>query len=163
MDIDLKDWYTSRQAIDVLSRNSDKKITSDHVRVLANRGKIRRVKLSPQIAYYSREDIDSYIVEDRGVKAARKTRVIYDEKKDRMRMIKKPQRISDMVFDPNALGENIYNIYLECLLSFEGKPILDSPKWNELSEKEQDIYRIMAMGLSRYVSREIHNGKVLMY
>lgn len=72
--IDMSQWYTASQALARLKANSGKEIDSGYLRFLARTNKVQVRVVSDRIRLYSRRDIDSYIVEDRGTKAARSQR-----------------------------------------------------------------------------------------
>jgi hypothetical protein len=72
--INPEEWYDAAQAADRLTRNSGKKIDTSYVRTLARYGKIRTLKLGSRASLYSKEDVDRYIVEERGEKSARAKR-----------------------------------------------------------------------------------------
>lgn len=69
-DIDLARYYTAQEAAEVLSRNSGKAIDAAYVRQLVVYKKISNVKLNSRFSVYPKEEIDSYVVESRGVKSA---------------------------------------------------------------------------------------------
>ena len=73
-DINLNEWYDAAQAAERLSRNSGREIKSNYIRSLAQYGKIRSLKVSSRASLYLKEDVDRYIVEDRGVKSGRAKR-----------------------------------------------------------------------------------------
>ena len=73
-DINLNDWYDAPQAAERLTRNSGRTIGSNYVRSLARYGKIKSLKVSSRASLYLKEDVDRYIVEDRGVKSGRAKR-----------------------------------------------------------------------------------------
>jgi hypothetical protein len=68
--INLQDYYTAEQARQVISRNSGREIDIRYIPQLAGYGVLRAVKLSGR-NFYLKEDVDTYRVEPRGVKAAR--------------------------------------------------------------------------------------------
>jgi hypothetical protein len=70
----LDEWYTPTQAAERLTANSGKKIDISYVRTLARYGKIRSFQISERIRLYSRNDVDNYIVEERGEKSGRAKR-----------------------------------------------------------------------------------------
>jgi hypothetical protein len=72
--INPEEWYDAAQAAERLSRNSGKKIDNSYVRTLARYGKIRSLKLGSRASLYLKEDVDHYIVEERGEKSARAKR-----------------------------------------------------------------------------------------
>jgi hypothetical protein len=74
--VNLAEWYSATAAAERLSRNSGKDIRSSYPRKLAEYGKIRTLKISERNVLYSKEDIDSYIVEERGEKSGRAKRQI---------------------------------------------------------------------------------------
>jgi hypothetical protein len=72
--IDLSQWYSAAAAADRLSRNSGKKVVVSYPRKLAQYGLIRSIRISERNRLYWKEDVDRYIVEERGEKAARTQR-----------------------------------------------------------------------------------------
>lgn len=72
--VNLAEWYSATAAAERLSRNSGKEISSSYPRKLAEYGKIRTLKISERNVLYSKEDIDNYIVEERGEKSGRAKR-----------------------------------------------------------------------------------------
>jgi hypothetical protein len=72
--INLGEWYSATAAAERLSRNSGKPISSSYPRKLAEYGKVRTLKISERNVLYSKEDIDPYIVEERGEKSGRAKR-----------------------------------------------------------------------------------------
>lgn len=68
--IDLEQYYTASQAAEVLSRNSGKAIDPAYVRMLVRYGKLTPKKISSRMNLYPKREIDQYVVEDRGVRAA---------------------------------------------------------------------------------------------
>ncbi len=72
--INLNDWYNPAQAAERLTANSGKKVDSSYVRTLARYKKIRSIKLGERASLYSKEDVDAYIVEERGEKSGRAKR-----------------------------------------------------------------------------------------
>ena len=72
--INLNDWYTASQAAERLTRNSGKTIHVSYPRKLAEYGRIRAIKLGANANLYHKEDINAYIVEERGEKSARAKR-----------------------------------------------------------------------------------------
>lgn len=70
----LGDWYTPAQAVARLEANAGRKIDPSTPRQLADAGKVRRQVLSATMSLYYKPDIDGYIVETRGQKAARSQR-----------------------------------------------------------------------------------------
>jgi hypothetical protein len=72
--INLSEWYSATAAAERLSRNSGKPISSSYPRKLAEYGRVRTLKISERNVLYKKEDIDPYIVEERGEKSARAKR-----------------------------------------------------------------------------------------
>lgn len=70
----LQDWYNPKEAAERLSANSGKSIDMSYVRTLARYGKIRSYQISDRVRLYRKEDIDKYVVEERGEKSARAKR-----------------------------------------------------------------------------------------
>lgn len=68
--IDLEQYYTASQAAEVLSRNSGKPIDPSYVRMLVKYGKLTPKKINSRLNLYPKSEVDSYIVEDRGTRAA---------------------------------------------------------------------------------------------
>ena len=72
--INLAEWYNAAEAAARLTANSGKKIDSSYVRQLARYKRVRTLKLGERASLYFKEDIDAYIVEDRGEKSGRAKR-----------------------------------------------------------------------------------------
>lgn len=72
--ININDWYTTKQAATRLTANSGKPIKTCYVRTLARYGKLRTYRISEQSVLYFKEDVDDYVVEERGEKTARSAR-----------------------------------------------------------------------------------------
>jgi hypothetical protein len=70
----LDEWYNPTQAAERLTANSGKKIDVSYVRTLARYGKIRSFQISDRVRLYRKEDVDQYIVEERGEKSGRAKR-----------------------------------------------------------------------------------------
>jgi len=70
--VNLNDYYFPAEAAQRLSQNSGKTVTVDAVRKLGNLGLIGKLKVNPRMSLYLKADVDPYVVEDRGIKAARK-------------------------------------------------------------------------------------------
>jgi len=68
---DLSDWYTAGAAARQLSKNSKRTIDPAYVRQLAEKRLVETLELGPRTKLYKKEQIDSYVVEPRGVKAGR--------------------------------------------------------------------------------------------
>lgn len=69
--IDLTQFYTAKEAAEVLSRNSGKAIVPAYVRTLAKYGKLTPKKINTRLSLYPKEQVDRYIVEERGEKSGR--------------------------------------------------------------------------------------------
>jgi hypothetical protein len=72
--MDMNEWYSPTEAAQRLTANSGKKIDTSYVRTLARYGKVRFYRISARSSLYYKEDIDRYIVEERGEKSARAKR-----------------------------------------------------------------------------------------
>ena len=70
----IDEWYSAGDAAQVLSTNSGKAIEPDYLHKLGKLGKIRTKKLTARLTLYSKPDVDSYIVDARGVKAGQTKR-----------------------------------------------------------------------------------------
>lgn len=70
----LENWYSPAQAVARLEANAGRKIDSSLPRQLAEAGKVKRRQISATMSLYWKPDIDAYIVEPRGQKAARAQR-----------------------------------------------------------------------------------------
>ena len=89
-DIQLAEGYTSQQAAEIMTRNRIDKfkqdnhrqklteeelaalaVSPDYVRKLVEKKKIRAVRVNSRLSLYNKEDVEGYIVEDRGKKAGR--------------------------------------------------------------------------------------------
>jgi hypothetical protein len=70
----LTEGYTAGQAAEVMMRNSGKVVTPMDVRKLAEKGVIGSILINPRLRLYNKEQVDKYVVEDRGVKAGRAAR-----------------------------------------------------------------------------------------
>ena len=69
--ITLAEWYSATTAAERLSRNSGKEIKVSYPRKLAQYGKVRTLAITERNVLYNKEDIDAYIVEERGEKSSR--------------------------------------------------------------------------------------------
>ncbi len=69
--IDLDGWYTPLMAARMLSITSGREIKPQYVRSLARLGKVRFKPVGNRLNLYNKEDIDAYVVEERGEKAGR--------------------------------------------------------------------------------------------
>jgi hypothetical protein len=65
----IEGFYTASQAAEVLSRNSGKAIKPLYVSTLARYGILHPVKVTPRVNLYPREEVDRYVVEERGLKS----------------------------------------------------------------------------------------------
>lgn len=70
--MELEDWLTAAQAAEIISRNSDKDISSAYVRQLARYGKLRPRHITNRLSLYKRDEVEKIIVEDRGGKHEQK-------------------------------------------------------------------------------------------
>jgi hypothetical protein len=68
--IDLEQYYTAKEAAEVLSRNSGKDIDAAYVRMLSKYKKLIPKKINTRLNLYPKAQVDGYVVEDRGVKSA---------------------------------------------------------------------------------------------
>lgn len=84
--VNLSDWYSASAAADRLSRNSGKNIKASYPRKLALYGKVRTLKISERSVLYNKEDIDAYLVEDRGEKSGRAARIAAKPKKSKKKI-----------------------------------------------------------------------------
>lgn len=66
---DKNEWYTAGEGARVLSVNSGKEVKPDYLSKLGSLGKIHTKKIGPRLTFYSKQDVDAYRVEDRGVKS----------------------------------------------------------------------------------------------
>ena len=88
--LQLAEGYTSQQAAEIMTRSrinkfkqdnnrqelteeelAALKVEPDYVRKLVEKRKIRAVKVNNRLSLYNKEDVEGYIVEDRGKKAGR--------------------------------------------------------------------------------------------
>jgi len=69
--INLAEWCTSTQAAAIISKNSNKAVSTDYLRKLAEYGKITKLKFGDRANLYWKADVDKYRVEERGVKSSR--------------------------------------------------------------------------------------------
>lgn len=74
MDYNSQEWYTPVQARERLEQNSGKSLPESYVRKLVEKNLVKSLKLSDRYKLYWKADIDNYVVEDRGKKAARAMR-----------------------------------------------------------------------------------------
>jgi hypothetical protein len=68
--IDLDQYYTAKEAAEELSRRSGKRIDAAYMRNLARYGKLHPKRINSRLNLYPKYEIDNYIVEGRGAKAA---------------------------------------------------------------------------------------------
>jgi|GEM_PF-2847511 len=68
--IDLEQYYTAKEAANVLSRNSGKEIDPAYVRMLVKYGKLTPKRINSRLNLYPKPQIDGYVVEERGVRSA---------------------------------------------------------------------------------------------
>lgn len=69
--IDLTQFYTAKEAANVLSKNSGKPVVPAYVRTLAKYGKLTPKKINSRLSLYPKAQVDSYVVEERGEKSGR--------------------------------------------------------------------------------------------
>lgn len=69
--IDLEQYYTAKEAAEVLSRNSGKRIDPTYLRTLTKYGKFTPRKIHSNLSLYPKAQVDAYIVEERGEKSGR--------------------------------------------------------------------------------------------
>lgn len=69
--LNMNDWYTLPQALERLEANSGRSVDPSYPRMLASKGKVRMKVISDRVRLYWREDINNYVVEERGKKVAR--------------------------------------------------------------------------------------------
>lgn len=67
----LNEGYTAGQAAEIMTRKSNRPISPDYVRKLAQKGLIRVRHIHARLSLYNKEDVDGYLVEARGKKAGR--------------------------------------------------------------------------------------------
>ena len=70
----LSEGYTAGQAAKILERNSGRPVSSDLVKKLGQKGVIRTIVITNRLKLYNKEDVNSYLVEERGKKAGRAAR-----------------------------------------------------------------------------------------
>lgn len=68
--IDLDQYYTAKEAAEVLSIRSGKRIDAAYIRSLARYGKLHPKQINTRLNLYPKYEIDNYTVEERGTKAA---------------------------------------------------------------------------------------------
>lgn len=73
-EVNLNDWYTASVAARVISANSNKEIKPDYVYRLGKIGKLHMQEVGPRMMLYYKPDVDTYIVEERGVRGGRAKR-----------------------------------------------------------------------------------------
>jgi hypothetical protein len=66
---DIEAWYTAGEAAKALSMSSGKPVRPDYISKLASLGKLRSKKINTRLKLYSKEDVDAYRVEERGIKS----------------------------------------------------------------------------------------------
>jgi hypothetical protein len=93
--INMQEWYTVQQALERLRANSGKNLDESYPRRLARDNKVKTRVLGPRSVLYWKTDIDSYIVENRGMKVARVQRQRAAERRQKEHgNAKEPGRIS---------------------------------------------------------------------
>ncbi len=70
-EIILDEGYTAGQAAEIMTQNSNRPVSSDYVRKLAQKGIIRSTRVHARLSLYNKADVDGYRVEERGKKAGR--------------------------------------------------------------------------------------------
>ena len=80
--LNLSEWYTPAQAALVISKNSGRVVKAEYIRKIAEYGKIRKVKISNRANLYRKEDVDKYLVEDRGMKSGRAKKMKAKQKQE---------------------------------------------------------------------------------
>jgi hypothetical protein len=80
--INLAEWYSSTQAAAIISKNSNKVVSTDYLRKLAEYGKIKKLRISDRANLYWKADVDQYRVEERGAKSARAKKAKAKERKE---------------------------------------------------------------------------------
>jgi hypothetical protein len=68
--IDLEQYYTSKEAAEVLSQHSGRHVDPAYIRLLVKYGKLTPKRISSRMSLYPKAEVDEYIVKDRGVRAA---------------------------------------------------------------------------------------------
>ncbi len=61
--INLNDWYTTKEAQERLSQNSGRKIDINYPRTLAKNGKVRSLDIGARGKLYWKEDINAIVVD----------------------------------------------------------------------------------------------------
>lgn len=79
--INLTEWYTASQAAAIISKNSNKAVSTDYLRKLAEYGKLKKLKFGDRGNLYWKADVDKYRVEERGTKSARAKKAKAKERK----------------------------------------------------------------------------------
>ena len=69
--IDLEEYYTAKEAAEVLSKNSGKRIDPAYLRTLTKYGKLTPKKIHSYLSLYPKAQVDAYVVEERGEKSGR--------------------------------------------------------------------------------------------
>lgn len=67
----INDWYTAGEAAKIITKNSNREVKPDYLRTLARLGKVTTRNMGKRTTLYLKQDVDAYVVEDRGVKVAR--------------------------------------------------------------------------------------------
>lgn len=71
--INLNDWCTPEQATQMLSQKKGQPVTKDYPRKLAERGKIRKHRLTDRMSLYHKGDINNFEFMPAGRPAKRKS------------------------------------------------------------------------------------------
>jgi hypothetical protein len=75
-ELDLSLYYTAKQAAEEISNRSKKQVRVSYLRVLASYGKLhpQKDRRFGNDNFYPKAEVDSYVVEDRGVKVGAASR-----------------------------------------------------------------------------------------
>lgn len=67
----LNEGYTAGQAAEIMTKHSNRPVSPDYVRKLAQKGIIGSMRIHARLSLYNKADVDAYRVEERGKKAGR--------------------------------------------------------------------------------------------
>lgn len=73
-EIELSEGYTSRQAAEIISRNSGRPVDQDLVRKLGQKGIIRTIRVNDRLNLYNKDDVEAWRAEAVGMKAGKAAR-----------------------------------------------------------------------------------------
>jgi len=76
----IDDWYTAGEAAKVMTAKNKRVVKAEYLRSLARLGKITTKKIGERTTLYLKKDVDAYVVEDRGEKAARAKKALASKK-----------------------------------------------------------------------------------